>query len=479
MTPIKKPKPNIIQGGMGIGVSSWKLAREVARHGEIGVVSGTCLDTVMVRELQEGDPHNRRAAMRDYPDRDIVHEVLDEFYMEDGKSEDEPYKLLPIHRFDPTTRSQRILSLAAFSEVQMARYGHGGIVGINLMTKLKRYTPATLYGAMLAGVSIVFMGAGIPMKEARILPRLAAGDAVKLPLDVDTSMIDEPEPPYHYRFDPADLLADPPELDCPHFYPIVSTDTLARIMDRKLDDDLVDGWVVEHPAAGGHNAPPRSKEYDEDGNPVYGDRDRPDLDQIRALGDPFYLAGGYGRPEHLRNALDLGASGVQVGSLFSLARESGYAMNDKRRIIRALHEDHVEIKTDGRISPAGFPFNVIGLEDEPSAREKAESRQRICDLGYLRQPFLDEEGQVRGRCPGEPVDSYTRKGGDPEETEKRGCLCNALFANVDHPQVREDGLEPQIFTGGKRLTDLPLGSADTPYFTAKDVIEYLYGESKP
>jgi len=46
--------PRIIQGGMGIRISSWNLAREVARQGELGVISGTAMDTIFVRELQNG-----------------------------------------------------------------------------------------------------------------------------------------------------------------------------------------------------------------------------------------------------------------------------------------------------------------------------------------------------------------------------------------------------------------------------------------
>jgi len=46
--------PRIIQGGMGIRISSWQLAREVSKKGELGVVSGTAIDTVFVRTLQNG-----------------------------------------------------------------------------------------------------------------------------------------------------------------------------------------------------------------------------------------------------------------------------------------------------------------------------------------------------------------------------------------------------------------------------------------
>lgn len=48
--------PSIIQGGMGVRISSWNLARTVASCGEMGVISGTCMEIVMVRQLQKGDP---------------------------------------------------------------------------------------------------------------------------------------------------------------------------------------------------------------------------------------------------------------------------------------------------------------------------------------------------------------------------------------------------------------------------------------
>jgi NAD(P)H-dependent flavin oxidoreductase YrpB (nitropropane dioxygenase family) len=61
LSPIK-----LIQGGMGVYVSNWRLAQAVAsaRPGQtVGTVSGTALDVVYVRLLQLGDPggHARRA----------------------------------------------------------------------------------------------------------------------------------------------------------------------------------------------------------------------------------------------------------------------------------------------------------------------------------------------------------------------------------------------------------------------------------
>ena len=449
--------PSIIQGGMGIGVSTWRLARTVAQRGELGVVSGTAIDSVVARELQDGDPHDRRSVLQTYPDQTIVEHLLDRFYQPEGRSEKEPYDLLPIHQFTPRPKSQRILAAATYTEVQMAKEGYDGLVGMNLMAKLKRYSLPCLYGAMLAGVDAVFIGAGIPLEEAKQIPKLAAGEPASLRLDVDTSQVEDPDGPYTYDLDPANLIDDPPQLNRPAFFPIISSDALARIMDAKLPDKHIDGWVVEGPVAGGHNAPPRNKQYDDD-TPIYDEKDVADLDRIRSLGKPFYLAGGYGSPEGLQYAKDVGATGIQVGSLFSLTDESGYPDHMTRRLIRGLHTGNVSVRTDGRVSPTGFPFKVLTLPGTHGEEENNQRRSRICDLGYLREPYVDDKGRLLGRCPAEPVDDYVRKGGDEEKTEGRSCLCNALMANIGLPQYRDGTPELPLYTGGDALMNLPLGS---------------------
>ncbi|MCS3661017.1 nitronate monooxygenase [Salinibacter ruber] len=471
--------PNIIQGGMGIGVSSWRLARHVARRGEIGIVSGTGIDSVVVRELQEGDPHDRRQMLADYPDEEIADHLVERFYRPDGLPADEPYDLLNMHPFEPSVRSQRILAAATYTEVRLAAAGHEGMIGMNLLAKLKRYTLPCIYGALLADIDIVSIGAGIPLEEARQIPKLAAGEPAALRLDVDTSQAPDADDSYAYRFDPADVLDTPPTLDRPLFLPIISSDALARIMDAKLPDRRVDGWVVEGPVAGGHNAPPRNKNYADDGTPLYDERDEADLEAIRSLGKPFYLAGGHGSPEGLRAAHEAGAAGIQVGSLFSLTDESGYPPSTTRRLIRGLHTGEIEVSTEGRVSSTGFPFKVLTADGTLADAEVYERRARICDLGYLREPYLDEEGRLMGRCPAEPVKTYVSRGGAPEETEGRACLCNALMANIGLGQQRGARAEPPLFTGGDALEDLPLGSAEDPQYDADDVLNYLYQDVRP
>src|SRR5690606_12277240 len=129
--------PSIIQGGMGVGVSDWRLANAVARCGQLGVVSGTALDTVMVRRLQDGDVggHVRRA-LEAFPVPAIAEEVVRRFFRTDGRKKGEPYKLLSMYRQSVNSFRNQVTVLANFVEVHLAKEGHDGQVGINFLTKI-------------------------------------------------------------------------------------------------------------------------------------------------------------------------------------------------------------------------------------------------------------------------------------------------------------------------------------------------------
>jgi nitronate monooxygenase len=67
----------IIQGGMGAAVSDWRLANAVARAGQLGVVSGTGIDTVFCRRLQDGDVgRHLHRAMESFPLRGAAEQAL-------------------------------------------------------------------------------------------------------------------------------------------------------------------------------------------------------------------------------------------------------------------------------------------------------------------------------------------------------------------------------------------------------------------
>jgi len=243
--------PKIIQGGMGIGISNWQLARAVASRGQLGVVSGTSLDNVMARRLQEGDPggHMRRAAAH-FPNGEISRAVLDKYYVAGGKTAGQAFAPVPLYTVQPRMDLIQLTVLANFVEVFLAKEGHGGEVGINLMEKIQMPTMASLYGAILAGVDYVLMGAGIPREIPGIMDLLAQQRAATQKLSVENASDD-----VTMHFDPLAVMGmELPALKRPRFLAIIASVTLALAL-LKRSTGQIDGFIIEAPSAGGHNAP--------------------------------------------------------------------------------------------------------------------------------------------------------------------------------------------------------------------------------
>ena len=468
--------PPIIQGGMGVGVSGWQLAGAVGRAGGLGVVSGVALETIVARRLQDGDHDGQlRRAFAHFPVAEVASSVLDRYFIPGGRPANRPYRPVSRLTLDPRPDRQRLSVVAAFAEVYLARAAaQGGPVGINFLEKIQLATPAAAYGAVLAGVEVVLVGAGIPARLPGLLDALARHERVQFPIDVAASG------PVRYTlpFDPEAVLgrrlADLPR---PHFFAIVSSHTLAAYLARD-PETRPDGFVVETAAAGGHNAPPRGALHlDGRGEPVYGRRDLPDLAQLKALDLPFWLAGGYSRPERVVAARATGASGVQVGTPFALAAESGLSAPIRQQLFEGLRTGDVDVRTDVLASPTGYPFKVAQLAETLSDPGIYGTRRRGCDLSYLRIPYVTPGGAIGYRCPAEPVEAYVRKGGERAQTAGRVCLCNALTATIGLGQrLPRGGIEPPIVTLGSDLDcarDLLNRHPDG--WNAGDVVTYLAG----
>lgn len=464
----------IIQGGMGIGVSNWILAKAVAMRGQLGVVSGTALDSLFVRRLQDGDVggHLRRA-LEQFPIPEVSASILKQYFLPEGRPEGTPYKPVSMYKQAMTRVRDQLTVAANFVEVFLAKEGHDGMVGINLLTKVQMPNLASLYGAMLAGVDYVLMGAGIPKEIPGALDRLAAHQPASIKLDVDGAGRDET---HLLTFDPATHWNDapPPPLKRPWFLPIIASNSLATMLVRKASG-RVDGFVIELPTAGGHNAPPRGEiRLNERGEPQYGERDEVDLEKIRELGLPFWLAGGAGTPEKLEMVLDAGGNGIQVGTLFAYTDESGVTAELKRTVLEQVNAGSIDVVTDGRASPTGFPFKVVQLGHTVSQADVYQARERVCDLGYLRTAYAMPKGRIGYRCPAEPVGTYVKKGGDVEDTVGRKCLCNALMADIGHAQIREGGqAERPLLTSGDDVKELGRFLNGRTEYTAADVLDYL------
>ncbi len=471
--------PMIIQGGMGVAISNWRLAKAVSQLGQLGVVSGTGVSRVLACRLMDGDlAGDIRRALEHFPVPEPIQAILSRYYIPGGKAPAEPYKSSPAYTLRPPTFLDQLTAIANYVEVFLAREGHAGLIGINLLEKVQMPNLASLYGAMLAGVDAVLMGAGIPTQIAGILDRLANHQPVSYRLDVLGA---GPDDDYRIHFDPearfpgiARLVG---RLKRPQFLPIVSSVVLAQAL-LKRSEGSVDGFVIEGPTAGGHNAPPRGAlKLNDKGEPIYGDKDMVDLEKMKPLGLPFWLAGGYGNPAQVQNALEAGAAGVQVGTAFALCDESGMEPELKQRLVRQVLDEDAQVFTSPTASPTGFPFKIALVPGTLSDQAAYDARPRICDLGFLHSLFKKADGSLGYRCSAEPVDDYVKKGGKEEDTVGRACLCNTLVATAGFPQRRKDGyLEQPLVTSGDDLVNiLHFLKPGQLSYSAADVINQLLG----
>lgn len=466
--------PVIIQGGMGAGVSSWLLAKTVAKMGHLGVVSGTALDLILLRRLQTGDPggHMRRA-LKHFPVQQIAERALDKYFIPNGKAPDAPFKTNHMFSMDPPDSLQELTILANFVEVFLAKEGHNGPVGINYLEKIQLPNLSSIYGAMLAGVDYVLMGAGIPREIPGILDRLAIHEDVTLTLNVEDSVSEDD---FKMHFSPKRFIKDElPGLKRPRFLAIIASAVLAVTLAKK-STGTVDGFIIEAPIAGGHNAMPRGPlKLNEKGEPVYGPKDEVDFEKIKSLGLPFWLAGSFGEFSRFREAVESGAEGVQLGTPFAFCRESGLAEDIKANVIEKALKGDIEVFTDPKASPTGFPFKVVLLEGSNSDASVYEAREKVCDLGFLRHLYKKEDGKIGYRCPSEQVDIYVKKGGKTEDTVGRKCLCNGLMANIGLPQIHKNGYveKPLVTAGGDLKNITRYISKGQKTYSAEDVINFL------
>lgn len=505
----------LIQGGMGVYISNWQLARAVAteRPGETaGTVSGTALDVVYVRLLQLGDPggHIRRA-LAAFDERfgvAVGRQICTRYFVAGGKAPEERFKSAPmvaVHgqigeqkavgvtgkpQAIPLTLDPAVIELliaTGFAEVWLAKEGHRGNIFINFLNKIELPLLYVLYGAMLAGVDGVIVGAGNPDGLPALCSQLAKHDAVTRDLAVLYQHTGET---FSLPFEPRQIcggaLAHSP-LRRPAFLAIVTLHDLAQTLAASATEPP-DGLIIENHTAGGHNANPAGAlQRDERGQPIYGTRDVADLEVIRKVGLPFWLAGGYGSGGQLQVALAAGATGVQVGSAFALAEESGMRPEYRTEILRALRSgaDDASLVQTTLVSPTGFSFKVVQLPGTLAEEEVFDRRHRVCDIGLLQQVGVsapDEHGARRlfQRCAAAPVEGYLNKRGLARNTEGRRCLCNGLLACVGLGQIKQhEGQfteEPAIVTLGDQLDGIRRFSRSGQVrYWARDVVADILG----
>ena len=456
--------PLIIQGGMGIAVSSYHLAKAVSMAGQLGVVSGTAIDAVMAMRLHYGDIlGNVRRSLYNFPVKEIGQQMIDKFYNTNNKIKQMFKFTMPSLNMNQEKENEIVT--ANFSEIFLAKEGHKGIVGINFLEKIQFPNLAGIYGALLAGIDYIIMGAGIPKEIPAVIEKLTRHEKVEYTCNVENA-----KEPKKMVFDPSRFGLSNLKLKRPKFLAIISSNILAATLMKKSPVSP-DGFIIEGHQAGGHNAPPRvSGVFNENGEPLYGEKDIVDLEKLKELNVPFWLAGSYGTKEGLKKALAAGAAGIQAGTVFAFTKEAGFTDDIKQKVISS---DSINIKTDPFASPTGFPFKVADIAGSLSDNEIYNKRQRVCNLGYLRTAYEKDDGSIGYRCAAEPVEMYVKKGGREENTRGRKCLCNALMAAAGFPLTCKSGEEekPLITMGDdyKSVISRPYG------YSAEDVVKEITG----
>lgn len=466
--------PKIRQGGMGVNISGWRLAKEVSTLGQFGTVSGVALERIMARILQKGDPGGHiRLALASFPFQNVVDRVLSEYFVEGGISPDAHFKGVPVFSVNPSSPLIELTVCANYAFIWLARQGHKNEVSINYLEKIAMPHIYAITGAMLAGVDCITMGAGIPFQIPAVINALLESKPAEYRVPVIGANIKS----CTLSFNPKSFFGQEPLfLKKPQFIPIIASNLLANLFTKKLPQGSVSGFVVEEPTAGGHNAPPRKIMRDASGAPlpVYGEKDVVDYAELAKLGLPFWIGGSYASPEKLSWAISRGASGIQAGSIFALCEESGMDPEIRKQLRKLGFDGALRVRTDMRISPTGFPFKLACLEGSISEEGVYNNRARVCDQGVLVELYEKSDGGIGYRCASEPQERFLAKGGEIEETLGRGCLCNGLVSTTG---LGNCGEAPIVTLGDdvgflQKLINRPDSS-----YTAKDAINWLLGQT--
>ena len=221
---------------------------------------------------------------------------------------------------DASTNAAEANIRALKREISKARTLTRGIIGVNIMVALTHFADL-VKSAIEESVDIIFSGAGLPMDLPAYLTK---GAKTKL-------------------------------------VPIVSSARAAILICKKWlakYNYLPDAFVVEGPKAGGHlgfkveqlDDPDFSleklvKEVVAAIKPLAAERDTT---------IPVIAAGGIYTGRDIRDILELGASGVQLGTRFAVTVECDAAPGFKQALLLAKKEDLIVIK-----SPVGMPGRAV------------------------------------------------------------------------------------------------------------------------
>ena len=223
------------------------------------------------------------------------------------------------------------------TELQRARELSSGIIGVNIMVALTTFSQM-VRTAIEEKADVIFAGAGLPLEMPRQLRELCEEKKEEF----KTKLV-----------------------------PIVSSARAASVIAKKWFsrfEYVPDAFVVEGPKAGGH----LGFKPEEITDPDHAlEKLVPQVvDAAHALEDkhgravPVIAAGGIYSGADIRRFLDMGASGVQMGTRFVATTECDADIRFKESYLKASEEDITIIK-----SPVGMPGRALQNDFIASARE--------------------------------------------------------------------------------------------------------------
>lgn len=181
------------------------------------------------------------------------------------------------------------------AEVRAARAATDGLIGVNVMVAVRRFKEL-VHAALLGGADMIIAGAGF------------SRDVFQWCKDADVPMV-----------------------------PIVGSERVAKLAERFGAAAV----IVEGVDAGGHLG---TDEHLDDLLPRI----------VAAVDIPVIGAGGIATGADIKRVLDLGAAGVQMGSVFAATVESSASDAFKQLYVDATPDDIIIVK-----SPVGLPGRAI------------------------------------------------------------------------------------------------------------------------
>ena len=288
----------IIQGGMGVDISTRKLAQKVASLGGIGTISDALIHTIVDKEQKTRYVANK---LKKYKlEADKLNKKAVQFDIEEIKEAQKKY----------------------VSETMAGKTGKGSIF-INIMEKLTMNNPtetlkARLNAALDAGIDGITLSAGLHLKSLSLMKDNA-------------------------RFKEASIGV------------IISSVRALKLFLKRATQvgRMPDFVVIEGPLAGGHLGFGIDNWHEANLSTIF--TEVIDFMKDKAFNIKIIPAGGIFTGTDAVKFLDLGAAAVQVATRFLVSKECGLPDKVKQKYIEA-EEDDIEVNT---VSTTGYPMRML------------------------------------------------------------------------------------------------------------------------